>query len=301
MTGRTTTGTTGTTGVWRERVRRAMPVESDLAFRRRCETVLEFLDAGPGDHVLDCGSGYGFYLRLVPALTGADVTGVDVDADRVTYSRERLGDDPRVHLVHASVEELPFPDGAFTHVICSEVLEHLPDDGAALRELHRVLRPGGRLIVTVPSRDYPLAWDPPNFLLERVTGRHLGGERPWSGIWYGHRRLYDLPTLTALVAGAGFVVEETRPLSHAVPPFAHLVLYGLLKPLLLRGLLPGALARSGDRFADHDAHPTGWGVRAAMRGLEWIDRPNDDPDRVARERTFVAIALRARRDDPEPR
>ena len=284
---------------WRRRVRRAMPVEGDLAFRRRCETVLEFLDVRPDDRVLDVGCGYGFYLRLIPELTGASIVGVDIEQERLDFARSRLGDDDRISYVRASVLDLPFANQTFGHVICSEVLEHLPDDRGALREIHRVLRPGGRLVITVPSRQYPVAWDPVNAVLERLTGRHLGGERFWSGIWYGHLRLYDQPQLQRRLVEAGFVIDETRPLSHFVPPFAHLILYGLLKPLLLRGLLPLPLARSGDRFAttDQDDARPGRLVTLAMRILNRIDRPNDDAARMARKHSFVALAVRGYRPE----
>src|SRR4051812_1731319 len=114
-----------TTERWRSRVRRAMPVEGDLAFRRRCETILEFLDASPNDTILDCGCGYGFYLRLVPELTGAPIVGVDLQPDRLSFAKIRLDHGASVQLVQGSATRLPFADGAFSRVICSEVLEHL--------------------------------------------------------------------------------------------------------------------------------------------------------------------------------
>lgn len=277
-------------------VRRVMPVEPDLAFRRRCETVIEFLDAGPGDMILDCGTGYGFYLRLVHDLTGATIIGLDPARERLTSARRRLHSRPRIGYVQGSATQLPFADGIFSHVICSEVLEHLGDDRAAVAELARILAPSGTLVVTVPSAAYPFGWDPINYLLERASGGrlHIGGERLLSGIWYGHRRLYTMPALVQLIEDAGFTVEEQRPLTHFCPPFAHLVLYGLLKPLLLSGLLPGRLAQAGDRF--ESAAPPSWHpVSLAARLLTAIDRRNDAPDLPAGKQSFVALAVKARR------
>lgn len=282
------------TGEARRMVRAAMPVEADLAFRRRCETVIEYLDAGPDDTILDCGCGYGFYLRLLDDLTGAAIVGLDPDPDRLDQCRLQLGDRSRISFIRGDAQDLPFAAASFSHAVCSEVLEHLDDDRAAMAELFRVLRPGGSLALTVPSADYPAAWDPINFALERTVKRHLGGERPWSGIWYGHRRLYTMDQLRALAVGAGFVVEEERPLTHACPPFAHLILYGTLKPLLMRGLLPGSIVRSGDRMQSkpHAGHGL---TGLAMRMLERIDRSNDDPGIADRARTFVALSIKARK------
>ena len=100
--------------------------------------------------------------------------------------------------------------------------------------------------------------------------------------------------LRALAVGAGFVVEEERPLTHACPPFAHLILYGTLKPLLMRGLLPGSIVRSGDRMQSKPR--AGHGLTGlAMRMLERIDRSNDDPGIADRARTFVALSIKARK------
>lgn len=278
----------------RRKVRAAMPVEADLAFRRRCETVLEYLDAGPGDAILDCGCGYGFFLRLLDDLTGATITGLDLDDDRLDRCRDQLGDRPRISCVRGDAQALPFADDTFSHAVCSEVLEHLDDDCVALAELWRVLRPGGLLAITVPSADFPAAWDPLNYSLEHTIKRHVGGERPWSGIWHGHKRLYSAAHLRRVTEEAGFFVEEERPLTHACPPFAHLVLYGMLKPLLLGGLLPARMARAGDRTRANLTAPSGL-IGAAMRILERVDRPNDDVHVADRAKTFVALSIKARK------
>lgn len=275
----------------RRQVRELMPAEGDIGFRRRCETIVEFLDAQPGETVLDCGCGYGFTLRVLGALTDARLIGLDLGADRLHQTRDALGD--RVELVRASALELPFATGSIDKAVSSEVLEHLPDDGAAVAELFRVLKPGGSLVITVPASRYPFGWDPVNWTLERTTGKHIGGERMFSGIWYGHRRLYDRPGLRQLIETAGFEVVATRGLTHYVPPFTHLVMYGLLKPLLMSGKLPGALAGAGDRHATV-RQPRG-ALALAARALNAIDRRNDAPDLDERVDSFVALALLARK------
>ncbi len=277
----------------RRRVRAAMPVEGDLAFRRRCETIIEWIDAKPGQVILDCGSGYGFVLRVLLELTTSDIVGLEYQQERVDETRAFLGENPRLTLVQGDATALPFADAAFDHIVCSEVLEHIPEDAAAMQELARVLKPGGTLVVTVPAADFPAGWDPPNWVLRRI-GHSLRGERPWSGIWYGHLRLYTRPSLTALAAGAGLDVQETRGLSHWVPPFAHLLLYGIGKPLLQSGLVPARFRKQVDRQGDVAGEPTGLAA-AVMRVLNRIDAPNDAPDIDTRVSSFVAIGMRARK------
>lgn len=275
----------------RRRVRELMPVEGDIGFRRRCETIVEFLDAQPSETVLDCGCGYGFTLRVLGALTEAKLIGLDLGADRIQQTREALGE--RVELVQGSALELPFADNSIDKAVSSEVLEHLPDDRAAVAELFRVLKPGGSLVITVPAATYPLGWDPVNWALERGTGRHIGGERMFSGIWYGHLRLYERDGLRALLAEAGFEVETTRGLTHYVPPFTHLVMYGMLKPLLMSGKLPRALAGAGDRHRSVQK-PSG-AVALAAKALNALDRRNDDPALDEKVDSFVALAALARK------
>lgn len=277
----------------RKRVRELMPVEGDLAFRRRCETILEWLDPQPGSQVLDCGCGYGFTLRMLAELTEADLVGLDFDADRVAQVERDLARFPNVSVVQGDAQNLPFPDASFDHVVCSEVLEHLPDDAAAVREIARVLKPGGTAVFTVPDADFPFTWDPPNWLLKRMGGFQLKGERPWSGIWYGHRRLYSPGQLSRLLRDNGLAVEKERGLTFRTPPFAHLLMYGIGKPLLQRGFLPKGLSQQTDRVSVNGK--PGKLVGRVMGVLEAIDAPNDDPDRVETATEFVAIAALARK------
>ncbi|HYJ12112.1 MAG TPA: methyltransferase domain-containing protein, partial [Thermomicrobiales bacterium] len=184
-------------------------------------------------------------------------------------------------------------DNSFDHVVCSEVLEHLPDDAAAVREITRVLKPGGSVVFTVPDADFPFTWDPPNWSLKRLGGFQLKGERPWSGIWYGHRRLYSPEQLARLLHDNGLAVEDQRGLTFRTPPFAHLLMYGIGKPLLQSGLLPGGLSQQADRVSA-SGEPSML-ARRAMSVLGAFDKANDDPDRAKQADEFVAIAALARK------
>jgi SAM-dependent methyltransferase len=100
-----------------------------------------------GRRVLDAGCGSG---PLFAALRdrGAIVTGIDKSAGMLDQARRRLGDDADLHVAELG-SPLPFPDHTFDDVAASLVLHYLEDWGPALAELRRVLKPGGRLIVSV--------------------------------------------------------------------------------------------------------------------------------------------------------
>jgi SAM-dependent methyltransferase len=117
------------------------------------------LGLASGDKILDLGCGFGRHA-FEAARRGANVVALDAGRDEVegvaaTFAAMvEAGELATGALNTAAVQgdalHLPFPDGSFDRVICSEVLEHIPDDVAAMRELARVLRPGGTMAITVP-------------------------------------------------------------------------------------------------------------------------------------------------------
>ena len=112
--------------------------------RRRRALVLDALDPQPGDAVLDVGCGPGFYLADV-LERGAAVTGVDPAAAMLAIARGRVGD--RATVLEGAATALPVPDDSADRALSVQVFEYLPDVDAALVELRRVLRPGGRLVL----------------------------------------------------------------------------------------------------------------------------------------------------------
>lgn len=112
-----------------------------------------------GDTILDLGCGFGRHA-FEAARRGADVVALDAGRDEVEgvaamfeamlEAGELVEGTRHTVAVQGDALHLPFPDGAFDRVICSEVLEHIPEDVAAMGELARVLRPGGTMAVTVP-------------------------------------------------------------------------------------------------------------------------------------------------------
>ncbi len=107
----------------------------------------------PADRVLDVACGTGQLLEMLiehpgdPALFGIDRVPAMLDV-----AKQRLGQ--RATLLEASAEELPFDQGAFQLVTCTNALHYFPDAAGALREMRRVLAPSGNLVISDWCRDY---------------------------------------------------------------------------------------------------------------------------------------------------
>ncbi|MBN2469880.1 MAG: class I SAM-dependent methyltransferase [Anaerolineae bacterium] len=220
--------------------------EADMAFKKRVETIFEWVEPQDDHVILDCACGRGFYLNMVRYVSGARLVGLELERPIIAKAQRNVGHLPDITLTQGNIYRLPFPDEYFDAVILSEILEHVDDDVAGLREVYRVLKPGGVVAITVPNANYPFLWDPINKTLETLFGLHIQ-HGPLAGIWANHVRLYERGQLRAAVTGAGFVAETERAFTHYSFPFIHNLVYGLGKPLLESGMLPDSMAAAADR------------------------------------------------------
>jgi SAM-dependent methyltransferase len=132
--------------------------------------------------ILDVGCGTGANLMMLSQF--GETEGVDISQDALAFCRER----GLQNVSHGAAEQLPYEDGRFDLVTALDVVEHLDDDLAGLREIRRVLRPGGRTLLFVPT--FMFLWG----VQDDVSN---------------HRRRYRLPELRRVVEKAGFEVERT--------------------------------------------------------------------------------------------
>src|SRR2546421_9773042 len=99
------------------------------------------VDAAPGETVLDVATGTGAVARELVRQKGCEVVGLDQSAEMLAEARRRV--DGRVRLVEGRAETLPFPDASFDGLTFTYLLRYVGDPAATLRELARVVRPGG--------------------------------------------------------------------------------------------------------------------------------------------------------------
>lgn len=154
----------------------------------------DLLGIQPGDRVLDAGCGTGRHACEIFRTRGADVVGVDLnwkDLQKTTFLLDNMEDARGGSWLvsQADATRLPFRDESFDVVICSEVLEHIPANRAAVAELVRVLKPGKNMAVSVPR-----------FFPERICWALSSDYHNEPG---GHIRIYTKKELISLVEDAG--------------------------------------------------------------------------------------------------
>ena len=143
---------------------------------------LEQLALEPDDRVLEVGFGGGGLLAMILDATEGEVTGVDLSEAMVARARRRFAKVARLRLQRGSVGLLPLPDASIDKACSVNNIYFWPDPGAAMAELARVIRPGGRLAI---------AFEPPEEL------------RKWPGHRFGFR-LFDEAEVRGLMTEARF-------------------------------------------------------------------------------------------------
>ncbi|OZC43329.1 SAM-dependent methyltransferase [Rhodococcus sp. 14-2483-1-1] len=141
--------------------------------------------------VLEAGSGEGYGANMI-ADVATHVIGLDYDASAATHVRARY---PRVTMLRGNLDRLPFADSTVDVVVNFQVIEHLWDQGAFLAEVHRILKPGGTLLISTPNR---ITFSP-------------GRDTPLNPF---HTRELDAAELTELLVDARLEVTQLTGVRH---------------------------------------------------------------------------------------
>lgn len=182
-----------------------------FVWRAGQERRLQMIREAAGERAKGCvfedGCGVGMYLSRL-AEDARQAVGMDIEMER-TFDAQKLAN----QVFCGAGEWLPFPSNTFDLILSHEVLEHVQDDQAAVREIVRVLRPGGRLVLFVPNRGYPfethgIYW----------RGKYHFGNKPlvnylprrWRNRLAPHVRIYSRADLQRLFVGLPVrMVEQT--------------------------------------------------------------------------------------------
>jgi SAM-dependent methyltransferase len=171
------------------------PFDCSLTTRFKAEHVLDFLRPKPNDRVLDVGCGLGFFLNTI-ARSGVRGFGLDFSHKSISLAKGMTSG----LFAQGDAQVLPYRDDSFDKIIFTDVIEHVLDDRAALREIVRVARPGAQIALVTPGVRGRLANTSWRKLYHDEEGTPEYDERPG----------YTLEELTGLMEQAGIRIRGHR-------------------------------------------------------------------------------------------
>jgi SAM-dependent methyltransferase len=220
--------------------------------RRVIRAELDRLPLPANARVLDAGCGSGRTLKEL--VDYGEVSGIELDADAAELARNRGLGEVQV----GRLEQLPWDDGTFDLITCLDVVEHVPDDVAALSELYRVSRPGAWLLVTVPA--YQGLWslhDEANHHFRRYSRSALRGATTAAG-W----QLYRLSSFNSLLLAPAAAVRVAQRRFGTPNGYTNDLALG---PAWLNTVLEQPLALEASWLARGRTLPLGMSLLAVLR------------------------------------
>ncbi|KAF5047201.1 Ubiquinone biosynthesis O-methyltransferase [anaerobic digester metagenome] len=163
---------------------------------RRNRFIIDYCDIKPSMEIMDVGSGRGWF-SLAASAKGAKVTALDLSEHNLKRIKEL---DPRIDTVLGDACQIPPGDRLYDLIVALEVLEHIPEPALALASLKLRLKPGGKLIITVPYKE----------VIRSSLCIHCNQLTPQNA----HLHSFDTLSMTKLLAESGFRAIETRLFTH---------------------------------------------------------------------------------------
>jgi ubiquinone/menaquinone biosynthesis C-methylase UbiE len=202
--------------------------------RRRVRAITRFLDANRRDAVLEVGCGAGNVLEQVQL---GQLYGIDLSAFLLQKSRQRLFH-RQARLVRANAERLPFADGRFQKLVCTEVLEHVIDPRRVASEMARVATTDAVLVISIPNEGWinrikkaVRAFGLERWLLRGGEGAYSSPDR-MTDEWHLHS--FDLSLLKEVCEGI-LLIREVRAVPFKLIPLryvacCHVAFRGQIEP-----------------------------------------------------------------------
>ena len=183
---------------------------------KRAAEIGRLINVGCGEGDIDCD------LREY----SEHLVSLDINQHDVLHARALNADTADIRYIVADADYLPFDGATFDVACCLEVIEHVADPRACLRELARVVRFGGYILLTCPSARFPLTYDPVNWVLSRI-GTHIS----MGAFGYGHSWLVYEEELTYWADDAGLELLDSARISKALAAIVEAYWPGLIQSI----------------------------------------------------------------------
>lgn len=228
-------------------------------YRERMKAALEALELKGGEMLLEVGCGSGENTEIMKKI-GAHVTALEISKEEMRAARKRL--DNSVNFIICDAQNLPFRNKSFIKLLCLSVLEHIPDDTSAAKEIARVMNTKGHGVVGVPSEYTPFFRDPINFILRKLGRKPLKiiGGRAW-----GHYRHYTDEEAKKLLKSSGLAIKKFERIEHSIVALCHFYF-----PEIYTFLIRPIVRRSGNLKMGGKKRTYGTMYKTLSRLSEWI-------------------------------
>lgn len=165
------------------------------------------------ERALNLGTGEGDYDRMLAGFA-TDMVGCDVNEEDIRYAAELNKDVANLRYETNNALAMTYPTGHFDLVVSSEVIEHVGDPATMVREIARVLAPGGWAVLTFPSREFPFSYDPINRIWHWVRSKDSNERIIAQGAYaFGHEYLIGSADFKKWCADADLEIRTFHPLS----------------------------------------------------------------------------------------
>ncbi len=174
---------------------------------RNCRDFIK-ANASPTKTFLDAGAGRGPYTRMAQGAY-AQIYSFEYEPNELRLAQENVGIDPTITFKQVDITNIPLDDASVDTAVCSEVLEHIPDNRKAMSELYRVMKPGGTLLFSMPNNN-SLLYAPSRFK-NRKTLRDLEDWPDKNGRWEQLRHYtFSYKNIEDIATKAGFTIIKRR-------------------------------------------------------------------------------------------
>lgn len=253
-----------------DRLEKLLSNVGDMSLKRRARKIIENINPKEGERIIDLGCGTGYYLFLLSNLgIKLNLTGFDYNSKAINEAKDLLNV-KKMKFFTGDLHNIPFENKSFDKAVMSEVLEHVGNDQKVLKEVYRILKPNGVLVISVPSINYPFLWDPINYILQHFFSTHIKTGF-FSGLWSGHLRLYSLSELRKKIKKADFTIEVEEELTYWCLPFNHYLVNAVARLLYDVKISP----KIADNLSKFKGTKKPMLIDLAFRFINWVDRLNE--------------------------
>lgn len=186
--------------------------EEDIYKKLYLPKILENIKITSSSRILDIGCAFGYFLKICEETIGCETYGVDISEYAISIAKKT---NSKLYVLDVDRGLSIFKDRYFDLVVMFDIIEHLKSPYLVLKEVYRILKPGGYVVITTPNLN----------AIDRFLRKILGKEKTWHGfIDESHLYLFTPKSLTFLVSRLGFKIVKIDTPFHPLPRFLQALL-----------------------------------------------------------------------------